>query len=161
MATHLPGESSWTEEPDGLQSMGLQRAGHNLVTKPPPLCIMLLRLPVGHFVKLSTLSLEKDPSLKAEKLAAGQTLTCLLFFLFTGIFLAVCQALENSTSALSGESHPIPSTWGGVWRMDGSSPWLLCGASATSFPPASCLLSSHASASCTLSQGLGSAPGRS
>ena len=29
-ATHsLPGESPWTEEPGGLQSMGYQRAGHN------------------------------------------------------------------------------------------------------------------------------------
>ena len=25
----LPGESPWTEEPDGLQSMGSQRVGHN------------------------------------------------------------------------------------------------------------------------------------
>ena len=25
----------WTEEPDGLQSMGLQRVGHHLATKPP------------------------------------------------------------------------------------------------------------------------------
>ena len=29
----LPGESPWTEEADGLQSMGLQRAGHNWATK--------------------------------------------------------------------------------------------------------------------------------
>ena len=29
----LPGESPWTEEPGGLQSMGLQRVGHNSVTK--------------------------------------------------------------------------------------------------------------------------------
>ena len=32
MATHskiLPGRIPWTEEPDGLQSMGLQRIGHN------------------------------------------------------------------------------------------------------------------------------------
>ena len=29
----LPGESSWTEEPGGLQSMGLQTVGHNWVTK--------------------------------------------------------------------------------------------------------------------------------
>ena len=31
-ATHtsiLAGKSPWTEEPGGLQSMGLQRAGHN------------------------------------------------------------------------------------------------------------------------------------
>ena len=35
MATHsvfLPGESQWTEEPDGLQSMGSQRVGHDWVT---------------------------------------------------------------------------------------------------------------------------------
>ena len=29
----LPGESPWTEEPGRLQSMGLQRVGHNQVTK--------------------------------------------------------------------------------------------------------------------------------
>ena len=29
----LPGESSWTEEPGGLQSMGSQRVGHNWATK--------------------------------------------------------------------------------------------------------------------------------
>ena len=36
MATHssiLVWEIPWTEEPDGLQSMGSQRVGHNLVTK--------------------------------------------------------------------------------------------------------------------------------
>ena len=36
MATHssiLAWEISWTEEPGGLQSMGSQRVGHNLVTK--------------------------------------------------------------------------------------------------------------------------------
>ena len=33
MATHLPGESAWTEEPGGLQSMGLQRVGHSLATE--------------------------------------------------------------------------------------------------------------------------------
>ena len=26
----------WTEKSGGLQSMGLQRVGYNLVTKPPP-----------------------------------------------------------------------------------------------------------------------------
>ena len=29
----LPGESPWTEEPRGLQSMGLQRVGHKWATK--------------------------------------------------------------------------------------------------------------------------------
>ena len=36
MATYsciLAWEIPWTEEPDGLQSMGLQRLGHNLATK--------------------------------------------------------------------------------------------------------------------------------
>ena len=39
MAAHssIPAWSiPWTEEPSGLQSMGLQRVGHNLATKPPP-----------------------------------------------------------------------------------------------------------------------------
>ena len=41
MATYsiiLAWEITWTEEPGRLQSMGLQRVGHNLVTKllPPP-----------------------------------------------------------------------------------------------------------------------------
>ena len=36
MATHssiLAWEIPWTEEPGGLQSMGLQRVGHHLATK--------------------------------------------------------------------------------------------------------------------------------
>ena len=36
MATHsiiLAWEIPWTDEPGGLQSMGLQRVGHNLATK--------------------------------------------------------------------------------------------------------------------------------
>ena len=36
MATHssvLAWEISWTEEPGGLQSTGLQRVGHDLATK--------------------------------------------------------------------------------------------------------------------------------
>ena len=36
MATHfsiLPKKIPWTEEPGRLQSMGLQRVGHDLVTK--------------------------------------------------------------------------------------------------------------------------------
>ena len=38
----LPGESPWTEEPGGLQSMGLQRVGHDWATQhmaPTPKCI--------------------------------------------------------------------------------------------------------------------------
>ena len=29
-------EIPWTEEPGGLESMGSQRLGHDLATKPPP-----------------------------------------------------------------------------------------------------------------------------
>ena len=39
MATHssiLAWRIPWTEEPGGLQSMGLQRVRHDLATKPPP-----------------------------------------------------------------------------------------------------------------------------
>ena len=39
MATHsnIPArEIPWREEPGMLKSMGLQRFGHDLVTKPPP-----------------------------------------------------------------------------------------------------------------------------
>ena len=39
MATHssiLAWEIPWTEEPGGLQSMGLQRVGHDLATKQTP-----------------------------------------------------------------------------------------------------------------------------
>ena len=39
MATHssiLAWEVQWTEEPGGLRSMGLQRIGQDLETKPPP-----------------------------------------------------------------------------------------------------------------------------
>ena len=39
MTTHfsiLAWRIPWSEEPGGLQSIGLQTAGHNLVTKPPP-----------------------------------------------------------------------------------------------------------------------------
>ena len=41
MATHssiLAWKIPRTEEPGRLQSMGSQRAGHDLVTKPPPPC---------------------------------------------------------------------------------------------------------------------------
>ena len=39
MATHssiVAWRIPWTEKSGGLQSMGLQRVGYNLVTKPPP-----------------------------------------------------------------------------------------------------------------------------
>ena len=35
-------ESPWTEEPGGLQSIGLQRVGHNLVTKETKKEILLI-----------------------------------------------------------------------------------------------------------------------
>ena len=38
----LPGESSWTEEPGGLQSMGSQRVGHDWATKQTHTCSVKL-----------------------------------------------------------------------------------------------------------------------
>ena len=43
---------SWTEEPDGLQSMVLQRVRHNLVTKPPPPYKDLANVAQNHVVLL-------------------------------------------------------------------------------------------------------------
>ena len=39
----LPRESPWTEEPGRLQSMGLQRVGHDLSTKHSTACAKLGR----------------------------------------------------------------------------------------------------------------------
>ena len=35
----LPGESPWTEESGRLQSMGLQRVGHDLAAPPSTVCV--------------------------------------------------------------------------------------------------------------------------
>ena len=47
----LASETPWTEEPDGLQSMGLQRAGHDLVTVTTahvfPVITMFCKVHVG------------------------------------------------------------------------------------------------------------------
>ena len=48
VATHasiLAGEIPWTEEPGGLQSMGLQRVGHDLATKHAHVIFCLPYLP--------------------------------------------------------------------------------------------------------------------
>ena len=50
MATHssiLAWKIPWTEEPGGLQSMGLQRVGHDSMTDTFHLILMMMR----HFVK--------------------------------------------------------------------------------------------------------------
>ena len=47
MATHssmLAWRILWTEEPGGLQSMGSQRAGHDLGTEPQQVCVVTLSL---------------------------------------------------------------------------------------------------------------------
>ena len=41
LAWEIPG----TEEPGGLQSMGLQRVGHHLVAKPPTSVIPVFQVP--------------------------------------------------------------------------------------------------------------------
>ena len=44
----LPGESPWTEEPGGLQSMRLQRARHDRVTKSTHRYTKYLEKWLGH-----------------------------------------------------------------------------------------------------------------
>ena len=60
MATHssiFAWEIPWTEEPGGLQSMGLQRVGHHGVTKQQQIVMKWLHFsPVISFVLISTLS---------------------------------------------------------------------------------------------------------
>ena len=49
MATHssvLAWKSPWTEEPGGLQSMGLQRVRQDLTTEPPTVSNCLLDFPL-------------------------------------------------------------------------------------------------------------------
>ena len=47
----LPGESPWTEEPGGLQSMGSQRVGHDWATKPSTVGFILSY----HFILLASI----------------------------------------------------------------------------------------------------------
>ena len=50
MATHssiLAWRMPWTEEPGGLQLMGLQRVGHDVTTKPLPPPLLIARLTPG------------------------------------------------------------------------------------------------------------------
>ena len=58
MATHssiLAWEIAWTEEPDGLQSMGSQRVGHNSMTKQQHPIIKSPHFPTPPFWLLSCL----------------------------------------------------------------------------------------------------------
>ena len=55
MATHssiFPWEISWTEEPGGLQYMGLQRLRHNLVTK------QTATMPIHYILSMADLALQ-------------------------------------------------------------------------------------------------------
>ena len=44
----LPGESLWTEEPGGLQSMGSQRVGHDWATKYSPWSCIFKNMEISH-----------------------------------------------------------------------------------------------------------------
>ena len=57
----LAWETPWTEEPVGLQSMGLTRVRHNLATKPPP--------PKRGPNKLQELCPSQDPFTSLPKIA--------------------------------------------------------------------------------------------
>ena len=51
----LPGESSWTEEPDGSHSMASQRLGHDLTTKQQQQ-YTYMSIPISQFIPLLPLS---------------------------------------------------------------------------------------------------------
>ena len=52
----FPEETPWTEEPDGLQSMGSQRVGHDWETKHKH--VKLIKTWLGSYVKFLSLSLK-------------------------------------------------------------------------------------------------------
>ena len=57
MATHFPGnawEIPWTEELGGLQSMGLQRVGHDLTTKQEQQYFLAVNLV---FLRITTITI--------------------------------------------------------------------------------------------------------
>ena len=63
MATHssiLAWKIPWTEKPGGLQSMGLQRVGHNLVTERACTRVSSISFPKGNTNSL-TLSFRAEP----------------------------------------------------------------------------------------------------
>ena len=82
MATHssiLAWRISWTEEPGGLQSMGLQRVGHNLLTEHAHIVFFFSPLKMCH-MKLERHLLHNHPSditVKEPKFhsASGQSST--------------------------------------------------------------------------------------
>ena len=52
LSSILFGEIPWTEEPSGLESMGLQRAGHDLTTKQHHIQKGKVFLPLQGFLNL-------------------------------------------------------------------------------------------------------------
>ena len=87
MATHssiLAWEVSWTGEPGGLQSMGLQRAGHNIATKPQPqqwpLGLFFLFFFFYEITKL--IRLFNHPFLPIG-ITAFLSFTCVIFFFYS------------------------------------------------------------------------------
>ena len=66
MVTHysiLDWRISWTEEPGGLQSIALQRVGHDLVTKEQQQMVMEVDLPASflpQMIRLGLAMLERE-----------------------------------------------------------------------------------------------------
>ena len=94
----LPGESPWTEEPVGLQSMGLQRVGHDLATKhstanSPPRApeFMASSAPWNCLVKQKHLFVSKWGSQGTQ--ASDFEVHMHFFSFFTAQFLTGCSCL--------------------------------------------------------------------
>ena len=79
MATHssiLTGRIPWTAEPVGLQSMGSQRAGHCLATKPSPLCVCSVASVVSDSVIPRTMVRQTPLSMEFSKQVYWSGLPC-------------------------------------------------------------------------------------
>lgn len=87
-------------------------------TEPPKWCSQAcLWLPCR---TTQSLPFQKESCPQILKVVCCWADSHLSLFSPAGLVLAVCQALENTTSALSGESCPLsPLVWDGTWGMRG------------------------------------------
>ena len=101
MATHssiLAWRIPWTEETGGLQSMGLQRVGQNLITKPPPhysfsnLCERPVFFQIQHIsIPVLLLNVRKINYKKEKETAKDKQIQGLIFIItFNRIYRSSC-----------------------------------------------------------------------
>ena len=122
MATHssiLAWTISWTEEPGRLQSMGLPRVGHNLVTKPPQFLILWF-YPQTSWTSLSFLSSVSSLVTRSIIGPQGYGCVCVCIYMYIYymcmliyVYLFRCASLSCSMWGLSCSMWD-PAPWPGI-----------------------------------------------